>query len=157
MSRKKFKNSFDDLFNDAVDGKIEESDTKKKAVKKKTPASKKSFISDLNSLFEETITEATIENAKTIQKGKSPKETRRKSTKRKPSFGIDSLIRETVENSTLERKPVDNGLKRITITVKETNLDKLKKIARLQKSYLKDIINEVVADYITEYETHKKG
>ncbi len=151
MSRKKFKNSFDDLFNDAVEGKIEENDTKK-TVKKKTTASKKSFLSDLNSLFEETITEATIENAKTIKKGKSPKKTRKR-TKRKPSFGIDSLIRETVENSTLERKPADSGLKRITITVKETNLDKLKQIARLQKSYLKDIINEVVAEYIDEYET----
>jgi hypothetical protein len=45
--------------------------------------------------------------------------------------------------------------KRLTVTFDKKKLEKLKKIARLEKSYLKDILGEIVAEYIKKYELSK--
>ncbi len=152
VGKKNFKSGFDDLFTEAIEGNIAENVSKKMS-DKKAGKSKKSFSSDLNSMFEEAITETTIENAKAVKDGKK---TKKKSTRTKPMFGIDALIRETVETSQLNTEKAPNGKKRVTITFDKEKLEKLKKIARLKKSYLKDIVNEVVAEYINEYETDNK-
>lgn len=155
MAKKNFKKGFTDLLSEAMDGNLKEKVTKKTANKKQS--STKSFALDLESLFEETIKESTAENVEAIKSGKKPvKKTRAKSKRSKPSFGLDALIRETVETSTVETKKTAKGLKRVTITLEQKRLEKLKSIARMEKSYLKDIINEVVAEYITKYETQQK-
>lgn len=153
MAKKNFKKGFDDIFSEAMDGNLTEQVSKKMAKKR---SSNKSFASDLESLFEEAITETTIEKAEAIKKGKTPAKSKKKK-RSKPLFGIDALIRETVETSKVETKPLNTGkgMKRVTITLEQKRLEKLKKIARLEKSYLKDIINEVVAEYISKYETQQ--
>ena len=42
--------------------------------------------------------------------------------------------------------------RRLVVTFKEEQLHKLKAIARKEKTYLKEIINEIVEDFIKEYE-----
>ena len=139
-----------------MDGNLKEKVTEKTAKKKRS--STKSFALDLESLFEETIKESTAENVEAIKSGKKTvRKTKTQSKRSKPSFGLDALIRETVETSTVETKKTAKGLKRVTITLEQKRLDKLKSIARMEKSYLKDIINEVVAEYITKYETQQNA
>lgn len=154
MAKKNFKSGLEDLFNDAMEGNIAKNVSEKMASKKPSSKSKKSFSSGLESLFEEAITETTIESAQATKDGKKSKGSTKRS---KPAFGIDSLIRETVETSKIERVTAPEGKKRVTITFDKEKLEKLKKIARLQKSYLKDIVNEVVGEYISEFESSKKG
>ena len=61
---------------------------------------------------------------------------------------MDALIRETVETSRVEITP--QSTKRITFIFDEEKIDKLQKIARLKKAYVKDIINEIVSEYIEQ-------
>jgi hypothetical protein len=154
VAKKNFKSGLEDLFNDAMEGNIAKNVSEKMATKKPSSKSKKSFSSGLESLFEEAITETTIESAQATKDGKKSKGSTKRS---KPAFGIDSLICETVETSKIERVTAPEGKKRVTITFDKEKLEKLKKIARLQKSYLKDIVNEVVGEYISEFESSKKG
>jgi hypothetical protein len=46
--------------------------------------------------------------------------------------------------------------RRLTLVFDESKLNKLKSIARMERSYLKDIIDEIVESFIKEYEG-KKG
>jgi hypothetical protein len=46
--------------------------------------------------------------------------------------------------------------RRLTLVFDENKLNKLKSIARMERSYLKDIIDEIVESFIHEYEV-KKG
>jgi hypothetical protein len=65
--------------------------------------------------------------------------------------GLDALLRSTIEPSKmkLQNKPV----RRLTLAFDENKLDKLKYIARLERTYLKDIIDEIVEEFIEEYES----
>lgn len=146
MSKKKFKAGFDDLFNEALQENTSAKESEKVV---KHRSSSKSFAANLESLFEDTIKESTAEKAEAIKEGKK----RTSSSKRtKPVFGLDALIRETVETSTIQTTKTAKGLKRVTITFDPKKLEKLKSIARVEKAYLKDIVNEVVSDYIAKYE-----
>ena len=49
------------------------------------------------------------------------------------------------------------GTKRITLTFDPDKLEKLKTIARRERTYLRDIIDEIVAEYLDEYESKKEG
>ena len=66
------------------------------------------------------------------------------------------LIRRTVESGAVEadRK---TGKKRLTVTFDKEKIQKLKKIARLEKAYLKDILGKLVEEYIQDYESEKGG
>ncbi|MBK7406821.1 MAG: hypothetical protein IPJ40_01350 [Saprospirales bacterium] len=50
----------------------------------------------------------------------------------------------------------DGTKKRIAFSFNEEDITKLKKIARMEKTLLKDMIARVVADYIKEYEQKTK-
>jgi hypothetical protein len=146
VAKKNFSKGFSDLLEGAMDGNLAERVTQKMA-SKQSPS--KSFAADLESLFESSIKESTMESLEAIKDGKKTPVSKART---KPAFGLDALIRETVETSTVETSQTPEGLKRVTITIDQKRLDKLKKIARIEKSYLKDIINEVVAEYIAKYE-----
>jgi hypothetical protein len=45
--------------------------------------------------------------------------------------------------------------RRLTLVFDESKLNKLKSIARMERSYLKDIIDEIVESFIKEYEVSK--
>jgi hypothetical protein len=45
--------------------------------------------------------------------------------------------------------------RRLTLVFDESKLNKLKSIARMERSYLNDIIDEIVESFIKEYEVSK--
>ncbi len=146
MARKSFQSGLDDLFEEALDTtpKAKEKTTAK-TQSKKSKSSTKSFTADLDAFFQETIEESVKEQAANIKAGKKSSKPKRK----KPSFGIDALIRETVKTSKVE---VPKDKKRVTFIFEKDKIDKLKTIARLEKAYLKDIVNQLVSEYIAKYE-----
>ncbi len=66
--------------------------------------------------------------------------------KRKASGGIDSLIRST---ATITEKPSEpKGKRRLTVTLPEGLIKKLKDKAREENTYLREIIQELVDEYL---------
>lgn len=121
----------------------------KSSKKKSKRSAKKSFSGNLNLLLEDALKESVKEHA---EKAADQPNIKRKS--KKPMSGLDSLIRKTVETS---KVAIGDGTKRrVTVLFEPENLQKLKTIARIEKSYLKDIVNDVVADFIDTYE-QKRG
>ncbi len=72
----------------------------------------------------------------------------------KPMAGLDAILRSTVDPKTMRLGP--GNTRRLTLVFDENKLNKLKSIARMERSYLKDIIDEIVESFIHEYEV-KKG
>lgn len=118
---------------------------------KPRPASSKSFSSDLNSLFNDSIVESVQERVKQIkqQPKKGSSEDAQKEQKKKPR-GLDLLIRQTVESSKVD---ISRGpRRRITFLFEEDKIKRLKDIAQDKRAYIKDIIGDIVSEYIEEYE-----
>lgn len=72
----------------------------------------------------------------------------------KPMAGLDAILRSTVDPKSMRLGP--GNTRRLTLVFDESKLNKLKSIARMERSYLKDIIDEIVESFIKEYEV-KKG
>ena len=73
---------------------------------------------------------------------------------RRPLSGLDALIRPPVETSSTNYDA--KAKKRVSFVFERKKLEKLKKIARSKKSYLKDILGDIVSGYIDEYEKKAK-
>ena len=161
LSKKKFTDGLESLFGDTSEESFESggllvAEKVKPKARTRKPSSRKNFTSDLNTLFEDALQETIQEKKEKLAKGieSKSKSATLKNRVKKPLTGIDALIRRTVETSTIEIDP--NARKRVTFTFEKAKLEKLKKIARLEKSYLKDIIGEVIGEFIQDYED-KKG
>lgn len=118
----------------------------KKVIKK--GKSRKNFTNSFSSLFEEAFEETIDEKIQEIKQGKPVASKRRT---KKLDTGIDQLIKSTIETSQVEVKEIRHH-KRVTFLFDEKKLEKLKQIAKLEKLYLKDILNDIVSDFIKEYE-----
>jgi len=121
--------------------------TKKKAVKVRAKRSKssKSFTSDLDSLFESVLSD-NIREKKYDETATS--RTNKASTKRSPVVGLDALIQRTTDGNF----DYTSTKKRVTFIFEKNKLDKLKRIAKLQKVFLKDIIGTIVGKHIAKYD-----
>lgn len=178
MSKKKLKKGLESLFGDWGEpiediGVIELENTEgtnslsfrtdrekphsKKDDNKKSNAGK-NFTTDLDSLFQETMRESVVaqlsKKKDTSKKPKNKKADAPKAKKRRViprSGGLDSLIRSTVEDSIMVIEPTSNN-KRVSFVFDKSKLKKLKSIAKIKKAHLKDIIDEVVAEYLAEFE-----
>ena len=171
MSKKKFKKGLESLFGDWGGEPIEDvvlelehteepqpqspepTPHSKKDTDKKTNAGK-NFTTDLDSLFQEVMHESLEEQLEIRKEKKKKKKAEKAKKKRKViprSGGLDSLIRSTVEGSIMQIESTSNK-KRVSFVFDKTKLKKLKSIAKVKKSYLKDVIDEVVAQYLAEYE-----
>jgi hypothetical protein len=146
MAKKNFKSGLGDLLSDALDMPKEKPAPKKQTTRKTTSKKKvtKSFMSDLDGFLQDAIEEGVQDQATKIKTGKPKAAVKRK----KPLFGLDALIRETVETSRVEVTP--QNTKRVTFIFDEEKIEKLQKIARLKKAYVKDIINDIVSEYIEQ-------
>ena len=65
--------------------------------------------------------------------------------------GIDALIRKTRKGEKIE-VDLPAAQKRITFVMKKAYIQKLKSIARSENQYLKDVIGEIVSEFIRDYE-----
>lgn len=165
MSKKKFTEGLESIFDSAKEeaatgttallrGAGLTADDKEGSTKKSS--SRKSFTTDLDSLLQEALQEVIDEQMPQASSDTKAQVFHQQTHRRKPLSGLDILIRKTVESSTLEFEDSPTPTKRITVAFEKKKLDKLKRIARLEKAYLKDILGELVAEYIKKYET-KKG
>jgi len=108
----------------------------------------KNFSSDLDSFLKEAFDEAFDENPEQTKSNKPAKKSR------KSLSGLDALIRSTIEPHSINFDKKRNS-KRITFLVDKDKLDKLKEIAKQEKTFLKDIISSIVEEYVSKYETEK--
>lgn len=117
-------------------------------------SSGKNFSSDLQSFLQEAFDESLeqqLAERKASKKQQLPKNTQVKKRSRRPMGGLDSLIRSTVDLEPEESAPKRN-VRRVTLTFDPEKLDKLKTIARHQRTYLRDVIDQIVADYLERYD-----
>ena len=141
MSKKKktFSSGFDDLFSSAQE-------QGEASVPAKT-TSKKNFSDSLDAIFQDAIQDAVKEKAEEIAEGKTVKKAKRRT---KPIFGLDNLIRQTIEDS--EIKP---DKKRVSFTFETEKIEKLRNIAKLEKARIRDIVNELITEYIQQHDAKK--
>ncbi len=160
MGKKKFTSGLDSLF-----GEINQQDTLdqesvllketrvKKAVQRPTKVvarkrSNKNFTSDLDSLFDQSVMDESQDFAE------EQKVSRRKTGRRlnRPRItGLDALISKTTD---FDYDAVERDVKkRVTFVFDKGKYNKLKRIAKVESQYLKDILGKVVTEFIDEYET----
>ncbi len=161
MSKKKFKYGLESLFDHTEDQVMtapaftqpvsshevagNEADS---SSHKRSPG--KNFTADLDTLFQEALRETVEDQLKrTIGVNELPPETGQSVIK--TLNGLDALIRSTTDDDDVPSasyKPT----KRVTFVFEQAKLDKLKYIARQERSFLKDILNQIISGYIAEYE-----
>jgi len=153
-----FKDTPDDLLqmdeNMLSSDSSEKSRPKKAKVKdgKRRSSSAKDFTDDLQSFLQEAFQES-FEKQMAQESKPLSSDLEIKKRSKKPVGGLDALIRNTIEPEKVELK--GNSIKQLTLTFDEEKIQKLKKIARTQKKYLRKVINDIVEDYIKEYEQQK--
>ncbi|MBK6929617.1 MAG: hypothetical protein IPH12_01680 [Saprospirales bacterium] len=155
MSKKKFSEGLDDLFKDQTaeaHGWGQAGDTPARERR----AVSKNFMHDLDVLLQEAMDESLEKIESDLPAAAQPK-TKSKSALpyRTPMSGLDTLIRQTIDVRELETDE-ETGKKRLTVAVDKTKLEKLKVIARLENAYLKDIMVQLIDEYIQQY-TRQKG
>lgn len=158
MSKKRFIEGLDSLFADTpgeADRKSAQpppARSKKRGRKTEETSGKssgKDFSSDLASFLQEAFEESFEQ-----QLGQERTPSTREAPKPQRS-GLDALIRNTLESSSITIDP--KATRRLVVTFREEQLQKLKSIARTEKTVLKKIIHEIVEDYIRQYEReHEK-
>lgn len=130
------------------DKKHQESLSRKKLRKK---SSRKNFTFDLNNLLSEAL-QSTDED----DKAKSVEETRSTPKKRMnkvPLSGINALIRKTIDSD--YDSDAQREFKRVTFICDRDKVARLKQIAKSEKTYLKDILIDLIEDYIADFEKSK--
>lgn len=153
-----FKDTSDDLLqmdeNMLSSDASEKSRPKKAKVKegKRRSSSSKDFTDDLQSFLQEAFQES-FEKQMAQESKPLPSDLEIKKRSKKPVGGLDALIRNTIEPEKVEFK--GNSIKQLTLTFDEEKIKKLKKIARTEKKYLRKVINDIVEEYIKQYEQQK--
>lgn len=159
MAKKKFTSGLDSLFGDTNEqntldqGSVLLKKTRvKKEVKRPTKVvarkrSNKNFTSDLDSLFNESMMD---ESPEMTEERSTPRRTGRR-LNRPRITGLDALISKTTD---FDYDAVEREIKkRVTFVFDKNKYNKLKRIAKVESQYLKDILGKVVTEFIDEYET----
>jgi len=108
---------------------------------------RKSFSNDLDLFFQDAVEEVVKEAQNSIEDSGSTIKRRTK-----PDFGLDSLIRSTIETGQLVEK---SKKKRISFTFDENSIDQLKEIAKQEKARVRDIVSELISEYIEKKKTEE--
>ncbi len=149
MSKKRFSDGFDSLFGDdffqeeeqSKEQKTESATAKPKAAARKKSGSSKKCASGLESLLSEAFEEE-------MQDQLSGKKSEKPSASQRKSFGgLDSLIRSTIDPEKMRKSDAKNQ-RRLTIMIDADKVDQLKDIAKMEKTYLKYIIRDIVTAYL---------
>ena len=149
MSKKKFKDGLESLFLDAQEDSLSKDSAQLLESGQQQEASKQAGKHSLGKHFSDEL-ELFFQEA--LQEEQASDQPRRSS---KPKNGLDTLIRLTLESADTDLH-YDESKKRIAFSFNEEDIAKLKKIARMEKTLLKDMIARVVANYIKEYEQKTK-
>lgn len=115
-------------------------------------ASVKNFTNDLDSLFQDAFTEAVEEKLEKMKRdsGLSNPFDDTERTYKKPLTGLDALIRQTVDTSLAA---LDHAaVKRLTIMFENQKIERLKSIAKQERSFVKDLVSGILSEFIENYE-----
>jgi hypothetical protein len=114
-------------------------------------------MSDLDALLQDALDESLAQQSDTQATSASnqAKSASRRSVSDNVPHGLDALIRQTIDIQDIITDEA-TGKRRLTVAVDKTKLEKLKTIARLENSFLKDLLIELIDAYIQEY-PRKKG
>jgi hypothetical protein len=168
MGKKKFTSGFDSIFvedkhkdDQHLDSSASNSKGNTAVMESGSPtiikrAGSKNFTSDLDSLFQEAFTEAVEERFGSTKKNTGMEEDPFESSRtqyKKPLSGLDALIRQTVDSSLASIEHA--SIKRITFVFENQKIEKLKSIAKMERAFLKDIVNGVITEFIENYEKRK--
>lgn len=164
MSKKKNKKSFSDnlelLFSERMQddnaqdnlSMLEDSPSQKekgstaaKTNAKVKKSTRKSFSSNLEQFFKASI-DGVLDGVVTDVQGKIVKD---KTSKR--IVGLDLLIRQTTKDNNPDLgSDIKSKTKRVTVVLDTKKIEELKRIAKLEKLRLHQIIGNLVKDYIDE-------
>ncbi|MFK7936979.1 MAG: hypothetical protein AB8G22_25920 [Saprospiraceae bacterium] len=163
MSKKRFTTGLESVFGDASDDNfstdsplLQREQRVAKKIRKVRTKSGKNFTSDLDTLFADALKDTIVEKAKKLTKGLDEHDISTKKRTRRPMSGLDALIRQTSDQIIQEelraaKTSTPNPTKRVTFVCNEDNLSRLKKIARSEKRYLKDILGRLVEEFVEGY------
>ena len=156
MSKKRFKDGLESLFGAPApeDERVlivqqHEERADRAAARKKKGRSRKNFTSDLDSLFAESVAAPAEPTPAPAPSPRRAAAQQRRAATTVPPTGLDALIRRTTEE---RLEATDRERKRLTLTLDRKKVMKLKTIARQEKAYLRDIVGDLVEDYINNYE-----
>lgn len=160
MSKKKFTAGLESLFTegDAVADELQQEDSSllfpsegklKKGKKEKKKKSSKNFTDNMQDFLTDTFEESFERQMAKRKEKPSPNKIIKKRSRR-PISGLDLLIRSTVEATGMEMD--EKKSRRITLVFDTDKLDKLRSIARDKQTYLKNIIDDIVSEFIDDYE-----
>ena len=161
MGKKRFSDGLNDLFSESNaaqqgnlfgEGRVVPTAAERKVVHK-------NFLQDIDTLLQEALEES-MERYEANQPDTTTPSGKTKATGanisyRAPLTGLDALIRQTIDVQEIATDE-ETGKKRLTVTVDRSKLEKLKAIARLENSYMKDLLVQLIDEYIEEY-TQQKG
>lgn len=118
--------------------------------KSRRSSSGKNFSSDLQSFLQEAFDDSVERQLEERQKRDeaAPVQPSVKKKQRRPMAGLDALIRSTVDPQPEETGTESGRPKRITLSFDPVKLEKLKSIARDQRALLRDVIDEIVEEYL---------
>lgn len=170
MAKKRFTEGLEDLFSSASKDTLSSDSpllretgtrTQSKPKPKSATASKgssassssgKTFSSDLDDWFRDALRDSLEKSLQEKPAGSKSSKPAGGLKKRslKPKEGLDTLIRQTVETAEVELNYEKK--RRLVVALDQEILDKLRSIAQKEKSYLKDIVNRVVTEFIDQYE-----
>ena len=159
MSKKKFSSGLDELFADLHDssagGAVSEM-TVRHRPDRKTP-SVKSFAGDLDALLQDAMEDSLnrLDEKENAADGTAKTKSKKTGHPQHAFTGLDALIRQTIDVQEFTQEE-STGIRRLTVAVDRTKLDKLKTIARLENAFLKDLLSGLIDGYIQEY-TAQKG
>jgi hypothetical protein len=148
LSKKRFKEGLESLFGEAAGGGSFEKDSPllERGKEKKEKAS----TADFAELFKEKVAERIVEK---VEENQEERESRKSGEEPRQLAGLDALIRKTLEKSKVEVSQPPRGQRRVTFVVDEGLLEKLRSIARLEKKYLRELVDGAVREFITNYES----
>ena len=161
MSKKRFTSGLDTLFEakeeavkstPSVSEAVYATDTLTASPVTMRRAASKNFTSDLDSLFQNAFTEAVeekLEKMKRTSGVQDPFENTQRQNKQ-PLSGLDALIRSTVDTSLAGLEYA--AIKRLTIMFENQKIEKLKSIAKIERSFVKDLVSGVLTEFINDYE-----
>ncbi len=153
MSKKRFSEGLDDLFNDnkASIGGLYGNDPALVAAPVERRSRHKDFMSDLDNLLQEAMEESFENHAHSddsIASNKSKSSTRE--LRSSLPHGLDALIRETIDIQEITADE-STGKRRLTVAVDKSKVEQLKIIAKLENAYMKDLLVALIDAYIEDY------
>lgn len=164
MSKKRFSEGLDDLFNNshASHGELFGNTvvvTAPGGATDRKQSAHKSFMTDLDALLQEALDESLeryeANQPDSVSASAKTKASNPDSLRAPMRTGLDNLIRQTIDVQDLSTDET-TGKKRLTVAVDRPKLEKLKAIAKLENAFLKDLLVHLIDEYIEEY-THEKG